>query len=123
MNRAVLVYITLFMGLVFMATPRGERFDPFLLSDRVIHVEDWCYYLWEHVIKIVAFYIIWQESTEYRRFFQFIYYFQWVDLIDYLLLYNEIWFWIGVVPVSANVVGFVSAGIILLHEYVWRSWK
>lgn len=123
MNRALLVYIVFFMGMVFMATPRGVQFDPFLLSDRVIHVEDWFYYLWEHIIKIVLFYIVWKESTEYLKFFQFMYWFQWVDLIDYVLLYNEVWFYVGIVPISANTVGFVTAGIVLFHDHIWKLWK
>lgn len=123
MNRAFLIYLTFFMGLIFMVTPRGVSKDLFLFSDRVIFVEDWFYYLWEHAIKLVLFYIVYKESTEYLNFFYGMYLFQWVDLVDYVLTYNEVWVYIGLVPISANTLGFLGLGMILLHDHLWKLWK
>lgn len=123
MNRAILVYITFVLGLVFLATPRGETFQPYLFSDRISHKEDYWYYLWEHACKIVLFKVIWDDSKEYQNFFKAMFWFQIIDTADYLLTYNEVWFHVIALPISANTVGFTALAGILLNDYLWRLWR
>lgn len=123
MNRAFLIYLAFFMGLIFLATPRGENFKPFLLIDRDIPKEDFAYYFWEHGIKIVLLHIIRSEAKEYRLFFNCIFWFQVIDLIDYWATYNSVWFWVGLFPVSCNTLGFVTLGLILFYDHLWRQWR
>jgi hypothetical protein len=116
MNRAVLVYMTLFIGVAFLATPRGLKMDLFMLADREIHLEDYCYYLWQHGIMVVLFHVIHVEAKNYKLFFQCAFWYQVIDLLDYILNYNSTWFNVGAFPISCNTVSAIALGIILIYE-------
>lgn len=123
MNRAILVYVWFMLGLIFLATPRGQNFQPFFLSSMEIPKEDYFYYLWDYAGKIILFLIIAEESKEYVNYFWWMFRFQIFDTVDYMCTYNSVWFHVGLIPVSANTVGFVGLGLILLHDHLWRLWR
>ncbi len=105
MNRAILVFCTFFISTAFMLTPIGPTWTPIWFSDKVLHVEDYFYYLWEHAVMIVLLHIIHVDSSKYMMFFRFMFWFQVADAIDFMATYNAVWMHIGVIPVSMNVLG------------------
>ncbi len=125
MNRAILVYLTFFISVAFLVTPRGPTWNPIWFSDyfasqypnfdlHAIHVEDYFYYLWEHLIMIVLTHIIHVDSVKYRLFFRYMFWFQVADAIDFIATYNSVWLKIGVVPVSMNTLGCACGFLFLI---------
>lgn len=116
MSRAILIYLTFFISTVFLITPVGPVWTPFLFSSRQIYVETYTYYLFEHLLLIVIFHVIHVESTKYQMFFRYMFWFQVFDMLDYMATYNSVWIDIGV-PLSANTLGCLVGGLILAYEY------
>lgn len=121
MSKALLIFFTLIIGVVFIFTPKGIACSLFPFSDRVLHVESYAYYLWEHAIKIVFAHVVNVSATSYRLFFSAVFWYQVADAVDYLLTYNDVWFKIEWFPVSMNVVGCAVCGSILIFE-IWQHW-
>ena len=119
MMRALLVLITLFISVVFLATSRGDKLTPFPFSDMAIHAETYVYYLCEHALLICLLHIIHVEAKSYQKFYQYIFWWQVFDTFDYLMTYNDIWFTVNAIPVSSNTAGFLFGALILSYE----SWK
>lgn len=61
--------------------------------------------------------IIANESVKYRLFFWSVFWFQVVDVIDYILTDNETWFKVGSIPITNNSVGAVILAGILFYDY------
>jgi hypothetical protein len=116
MSRAILVFLTFLLSVTFLMTPRGSTWTPIWFSDKELHVEDYFYYLWEHVIMIVLLHIIHVDSKKYLSFFRYMFWFQVADAIDFMATYNAIWFRIGVIPVSINTLGCLTGFIFLAHN-------
>lgn len=108
------------MSVVFLATSRGDIVTPFPFSSKTLHMENYVYFLWEHAVRIVLFHVIHVESRSYQTFFKFMFWWQVIDTIDYLLTYNDIWFNIYYIPASANTVGFFIGALILGFQ-LWKK--
>lgn len=116
------------MGVVFTVTPRGPKFSPFLFyqewqngkvvsTSMLIHVEDYCYYFWEHVCAIGLFKIIYTDtSAKWRLFVGSAFAWQILDVMDYLLTYNTEWAYVGGVQVSSNAVAAVGLVLVLIFN-------
>jgi len=129
MSRAILVFLTFFISVAFLATPRGPTWDPIWFSDffasqytnfdlHAIHVEDYFYYLFEHLLLILLFHIIHVDSKKYISFFQYMFWFQVADSIDFMATYNSVWLKIGVIPVSMNTLGCFIGFLFLVHNLI-----
>lgn len=116
MSRAILVFLTFFISVAFLATPRGPTWTPIWFSDKELHVEDYFYYLFEHLLLIVVFHIIHVDSKKYVSFFRYMFWFQVADAIDFMATYNSVWFKISVIPVSMNTLGCLTGFLFLLHN-------
>ncbi len=120
MSRAVLVYMTFFISVAFLATPRGPMWQPIFFSDQVLHVEDYFYYLFEHAMLIVLFHIIHVDSKKYQLFFRYMFWFQVADTIDFCATYNSVWMTIGTFPVSMNTLGCCIGILFLFKDKIER---
>lgn len=104
------------MGMIFTVVPEGPRFDPFLFSNRILHVETWCYHLWEHVTFVLMALVIKTEVRDYRLFFDGFFWFLCIDLADYILTYNEAWYTIGRVEITWNIIGPILLGLTIMYD-------
>lgn len=124
MSKLLLLYSTLLIGVVFLLLPEiGSQIDFFLFSDVKLTGTQYIYFLCEKAVLIVLAFIIANEATEYR---QAIWCFFWLfvlDLVDYLLCYNQVWFFYKSIPISMNVFKSVVFGIVILQEWIRSVWK
>lgn len=116
MSRAIFIYCTFFISVAFIATPIGPTWDPIWFSDHfapqyknfdlhALHVEDYFYYLFEHLLLIMLFHVIHVDSKSYLSFYRYMFWFQVADAIDYMATYNSVWTYVGTIPVSMNTLG------------------
>lgn len=92
----------------------------FLFCDGEIRIKDWTYFLWEHWIIITMAWIIVAEATTHRFALQVFLWIQIVDLVDFLLTFNNPWF--GITWLSMNTIGMAAFGLAILKEYANERW-
>lgn len=113
-----------------MAVDSSKRIKPFPLYQkwekgivvstiREISIENYIYYLNEYLILVVAFHIIKTEATRFSTYYRFVFLALIFDVVDYLLTFNTEWFYIGMMPVSANVIIMV----VLFVSFIFSAWK
>ena len=61
------------------------------------------------------------EAYEYRFVIWIFFWFIVADLVDFVLMYNTQWFYIGEFPVTLNVVTALVFGGVILKEIVWEK--
>jgi len=129
--KAVLILITFLMSVVFIAFESERKIKPFPLyqkwedrrvvpHEREIKVENYIYYLNEYLILVVAFHIIKTEARKFRLFYSCVFYALVFDVADYLLTFNTEWFYIGKIPMSANILIFIFVGAFFIYD-VWKD--
>lgn len=128
--KAFLILLTFVMSVLFMSVDASKRIKPFpfyqkwekgivVSTTREISIENYIYYLNEYLILIVAFHIIKTEATRFNTYYKFVFGALVFDVFDYLLTFNTEWFYIGVMPVSANVIIMV----VLFISFIFSVWK
>ena len=99
-----IAFITV-MQLVFLqAIPYGKSIDFFLLSDTKCTIQEYIYYLCEHLAFVYLYYFMFMEIKSVRRQLSFFFSMSVFDFFDYLLTYNSVWFRVLDVPISFNVI-------------------
>lgn len=94
--------------------------DPFPFANVPGMGKPWyIYYGIEHYVFVATFFLFWKATgNEVVKWFFIV---QVVDFIDYLLFYNEAYFFIGVYPVSFNIISFlvwVLLGVNLFYKWI-----
>jgi len=118
MDLKIFILIILFVRMAFVLIPLGPIIDPFPFAEQRIYAESYAYYLNEHLAWILISYILMVEVPKHRPFFKVFLIINVLDMVDYLLSYNSIWFKVGTIPISFNVVSFGVLALILVSE--WR---
>lgn len=117
MSKLLLLYCTFILGLLFMFIPdKVEPYDYFLFSDMQLYFGTYIYFICEKIVLIVLSYVVVNEATEYRGVIWIFFWLVCADLVDFLLCYGEVWFSLGSVPVSMNVVKAFVFGVVLINE-------
>ena len=100
---AFLAFITV-MQLVFLkAIPYGKSMDFFVFSDAKCTLQEYIYYMCEHMAFMYLYYFMFMEIKSVRRQLSFFFAMSVFDFFDYLLTYNSVWFRVLDVPISFNV--------------------
>lgn len=118
MLRAVLIYLSFLLSILFLLYPFGKQIDLFLFSDNTMQFKSYIYYGSEHFLLILLAHIIHVEAKEFRLFCRCFFWYQVLDLTDWILTNNNVWFKIDGWPVSMNVVSAFVMGLILLYEWI-----
>lgn len=122
MSRALLIYMVIFIGTAFMFTPFGPKIQPFLLSDRQLYAETYAYYLWQHLVLILLFHVVQVEANKFIQFYRCMFWWQVMDMVDYLLTYNDVWLKIDGQPVlTMNILGAVVCGWFLAKDWTGNN--
>lgn len=110
--------VVLLLGMVFTIVPDAIRLEEmgYPLSPMRVTMQTWCYFLFEGIIKVFFSWMIYAESVKYRfPLFVFLM-IQILDVFDYILTYNSVWFHAGPVPVSMNTCGIVIFAMAIIRE-------
>lgn len=121
MTKLLLLYSTFLLGFVFMFIPdKIEPYDYFLFSDMKLYFGTYIYFICEKIVLIVLSYVVVNEATEYRGVIWIFFWLVCADLVDFLLCYGGVWFSLGSVPVSMNVVKVFVFGGVVINE-IWNK--
>jgi hypothetical protein len=118
MKYGLFIFFILGVRIAFTFIPDG-RFDPFIFADVNIRFDTFAYHLNEHVAWILLSYVLYVEVDKFRTGFKIFYLMTMVDMMDFILCYNNSWFHVGAIPVSFNTLSFLFFGTYLIFE----SWK
>lgn len=121
MIKLVLLYLTFLVGIVFLLPYNTIQYDLFLFSNSTTNIPNYFYYICEHLALIALAYIIASEATEYQQAIKIFFWLLVIDLIDFLLTYNGVWFTIQHFPITFNLVKIAIFGMVILKELWDRS--
>lgn len=118
-----LLGLTVLFGAVFLVVPANNNppvypLFPLASSEDTISIQAYVYFIFEHFQLMALCYIIAAEATVYRLSCQTFFWLQVADFADYLLSYNAIWFKLGLLPVSMNLIGVAVFGSVVLYERI-----
>lgn len=120
MSKLFLLYATFLVTLLFLVVPDNDVTIGYPFSDMRVSLEFYIYSLAEKLGILIFIYIIAKESTAYREAIWIFLWLSVLDLVDFLLNYSEVWFYLDGFPVSMNVVKCVIFGIVILNE-IWKK--
>lgn len=122
----LLLHATLLLSAVFTVfrLPRTETFpddDPdtspfFLWSDYEVTDNTYWYFGMEHLILVLFASYILYNGRDFITALQVFLFIQFIDLLDYVLVYGEIWFYASTFPVSWNVLKAVIFTLAIAAE-------
>lgn len=118
MSKLLLLYLTFVVSMVFLLPIETNTYDWFPFADMKLTIQTYLYFIFERVGLIILAYIIASESKEYRGAIWCFFILIVVDLVDYLMTYNSVWFHLSGFPVSMNVVKCVGFGLVILYEWI-----
>jgi hypothetical protein len=97
----------------------GEpRYDLFPYSDHKITLENYVYYIFEHLFLMLILFMWFCECSDYSKdYVRAFLILQSVDFIDYLLSYNAEYFTLYNYPVSYNTIMIFTYMIYLTMKY------
>ena len=123
MSKLILLYLTFIVSLLFLLVPNNDITVGYLFSDMRVSLEYYIYSIFEKLVLICLAYVVASEATEYRGELQIFLWLLIADLVDLLLSYNSIWFHIGPLPVSMNILKCVLFGLTILNAWIKNSFK
>lgn len=117
MKRDLILLLTLILGVAFEFTGRGEKVDWFLFNEFSVYVETWYYYFFEHArwIYIAGLYVYDKERDFDVKFAYLL--IMVGDFIDFVLTYNMVYFRVGDIPISYNVLSVMFFSYVLWKKY------
>lgn len=126
MSKLILLLLTFILGCVFMILPDWDGSflnpDPFPFFDFSIGgicYQTYIFMIGEHLTMIILTYVIVKEALEYRAALWVFFGLVVVDLFDFLLSYNSVWYHFQGFPVSMNTLKVTIFGLAILNE--WRK--
>ena len=112
--KQIFIFLILLLGVLFELIPYdGSSLIGFPLSNVQLPFKTYIYFAAEHFILIMLSYIIFAESTNYRKATFAFFVIQIFDLFDYFITYNSKW--IGIV--SFNIISMIILGVVILIEF------
>jgi hypothetical protein len=108
------------VGLVFIVIPKTEPIDWFLFSDIKVTLQTHVYFICERLVLVIMAWIIVNESKEYRGALWIFFALIVMDVVDYIVGYNSVWFRFHGFPVSMNTVSAVVFAFVILKEWKRR---
>lgn len=104
-HKIIFLAFAIVMQDVFLKViPYGNTIDFFVFSDAKCTLQEYVYYMLEHLAFIYLYYLMFMEIKSIRRQLSFFFAMSVFDCMDYLLTYNSTWFRVLDVPISFNVI-------------------
>lgn len=119
MSKLILLYLTIVISLLFMLIPDNDKeLGFFFIHTGTVSLEYYVYAIFEFVILLILMGIIANEALEYKFelwiFFALIF----IDMVDWVLTYNSIWFNLGSFPVSMNTTKCIVFGLTIFIAWI-----
>jgi hypothetical protein len=118
MIKLLFIFSVMVLGIVFLIIPDAPPYDFFLLSDKKVTPEWYVYYLVESLIIIIFALYMRLESNEYKIYTTLFLALQIIELIDFILTYNMVWFYYKKLPITFNVIKVLVFGSLLAYECI-----
>lgn len=114
----LIVYCSFLVTMLFSLIPKSdEKFDLFLLYDKQISMQSYAYYFCEHISKTMIFYALWMA---YQRVeLRIVFFMEVIDLIDFVIIYNETWFKVLGFSLEYNDIKLVIVAILII-QVLWK---
>lgn len=120
MSKLLLLYATLVVGLIFLITPEPIRtYDFFLFSEMKLYPSTYIYFICERLVLVILAGVIANEATEYRGALWIFFWLMVADVVDFLLNYNSVWFYVQSFPVSMNIMKSLIFGLVIFN--IWTK--
>ena len=98
-----------------------KEYHFFLFSNIKLYPATYMYFIAEKIILIILAYVVVTQESEYREAVMMFFLLMVADLADFLLCYNEVWwFTSGGIPVSMNIVKVFIFTLVIIKE-VWKQ--
>lgn len=125
MSKVVLLSLVMLFGAVFLIVPESNNapvFKLFPLNQRAeINAQTYVYFIYEHFRIMALCFIIASEARVFRLSCKTFFWLQVVDFFDYMATYNTVWFELGLLPVSMNLVMPALFGLVVIYELIKRN--
>ena len=122
MSKAILLAMVMLFGAVFLVIPANNNPPTYALfplnRGATISVQAYVYFIFEHFQLMALCYIIASEAITYRLTCRAFFLLQVADFFDYMATYNTIWFNLGLLPISMNLVGVAIFMFVVLYERI-----
>lgn len=93
----------------------------FPFDDMVVSLEFYVYCLCEKLAFIILSYMLAVESVKYGTVLWVFFWLMVADLVDFILIYNNDWAWIGNFAVTLNNVAAFVFAFVILRERLWKQ--
>ena len=104
-HKIIFIAFAVIMQDVFLRViPYGNTIDFFVFSDAKCTLQEYVYYMLEHLAFVYLYYLMFMEIKSIRRQLSFFFAMSVFDFMDYLITYNSTWFRVLDVPISFNVI-------------------
>lgn len=121
-SRVILLALIMLFGAVFLIVPESNNAPVFRLFplNRAgeINVQTYMHDVFGHVQLMALSYMVAAESRIYRLSCIAFFWLQVADFLDYLANYNTLWFHLGLLPVSMNLLMPAVFGLVWIYELI-----
>jgi hypothetical protein len=116
------LWLSMVVVMMFVLFPYSDtEYSMFPYSIKTIPIQNYVYYITEHLVYIIFTWVIYTMSTEYRIAFLWFFWLQVFKLADYLVCYNKTWVRIWNVPFNSNVLCIMLFTMVIFYYYIWRN--
>jgi len=93
--------------------------DWFPLYDGIkLTAQFYFYYIFEHLGMIILSYIAAAEERIYQFEAKVFFFLMCAGLVDFILTYNSVWFHVGILPISMNILSTSIFGIVIFMAWM-----
>jgi len=105
------------LGLLFMVIrDDSTAMVGFLFKDNQMFLQAWIWFTGKHHAKVIILSLLLYQYIRSLPMFVFLIW-EILEMVDFFLTANSVWFHLGLVPVSMNTVGITAFCLALLKEY------
>ena len=116
------LWLSMIVAMMFVLFPYSDaEYAMYPFSVKTIPIQNYVYYITEHLVYIILAWVLYTMSTEYRNAFLWFFWIQVFKLADYLLCYNKTWLRIWEVPFNSNVLSIMLFTMVIFYYYIWRK--
>ncbi len=118
-SKLLLMLLVMLLGMAYMVF--GDDFTAmigFPFHKGETYLQSWVYCIGEHLGLIILSLIILFEAKKYRFAFTVFLGYQVMDLLDFLLTDNSVWFSLGSLPISMNTLGITIFAMAVIKSFI-----
>lgn len=122
MSKLILLGLVMLFGSVFLIVPENNNPPVFKLFPlnraAAISVQLYVYFIYEHFRIMALCLIVASEARVFHLSCKAFFWLQVVDFFDYMATYNIVWFQLGLLPVSMNLVMPAVFWLVVIYDII-----